>query len=80
MDIQKFEKAVEKIDKNKYHINRTLGMVDGKFEIVNWSIFKKDLPDIEYFSNNNVAVLSSNLGNALEDIEKLIKEQENETK
>lgn len=75
MDIQEFEKAVKKIDNSKYHINRTLGMNNGKFEIIKWSIFRKDMPDIEYFANDNVAVLSSDLGNTLEDIEKLIKEE-----
>lgn len=75
MDIKKFEELVKKIDKNKYHINRSI-----RFDINNvpyiddWNIYRKDMTTEEYFDSKNLAILSSRNGNTLEDIEKFIKE------
>ena len=75
MDIKKFEELVKKIDKNKYHINRSI-----RFDINNvpyiddWNIYRKDMTTEEYFDSKNLAILSSRKGNTLEDIEKFIKE------
>ena len=44
MDLYEFENIVKKLDKNKYHINRTLGFNnDGKMYLEKWSIFRKDM-------------------------------------
>ena len=76
MDIKEFEEVVKGLDKNKYHIGRILGFgKSGQFEITKWDIFRKDMPDDKYFSENNTAVLSSDKGNTIEDIKKLIEEE-----
>lgn len=76
MDVKKFEELVKKIDKNKYHINRTLEFsADGPY-ISEWAIFRKDMSIEEYFDPSNLAVLSSANGNTLVDIEEFIKKQE----
>lgn len=68
IDIKEFEKAVKKIDHNKYHICREVGYVSGEFGLKKWSIFRKDMSVEEYFSAENLEVLSSEKGNTLEDI------------
>ena len=74
MDLYEFENIVKKLDKNKYHINRTLGFNnDGKMYLEKWSIFRKDMTTEEYFSPENLVVLSSEHNNTIEDIEKLNK-------
>ena len=79
MDLYEFENIVKKLDKNKYHINRTLGFNnDGKMYLEKWSIFRKDMTTEEYFSPENLVVLSSEHNNTIEDIEKLIEEEKNE--
>ncbi len=77
MDFRKFEKLVKKINKNKYHISRVLKFtVTGEPYIDCWSIFRKDMMSTEeYFDPKNLAVLSSKKGDTLNDIEKLIKEE-----
>lgn len=75
MDFREFEETVRKLDRNKYHIGRILGFVDGVPKIEKWDIFRKDMPDDKYFSENNEAVLSSDKGNTIEDIKKLIEEE-----
>lgn len=76
MDIKEFEEVVKNLDKTKYHIGRVLGFgKNGKFEITKWDIFRKDISYDEYFSVKNLAVLSSDKGNTLEDIKKLIEEE-----
>lgn len=78
MDLYEFENIVKKLDKNKYHINRTLGFNnDGKMYLEKWSIFRKDMTTEEYFSPENLVVLSSEHNNTIEDIEKLIEEENN---
>lgn len=74
MDLKEFEEVVKQLDKNKYHIGRVLGFVDGgKPVITKWDIFRKNISDEEYYSSSNLEVLSSDNGNTLEDIKKLIK-------
>ena len=76
MDFKKFEELVKKIDKNKYHISRTLEFSEDGAYISEWAIFRKDMSIEEYFDPNNLAVLSSANGNTLQDIEDFIKKQE----
>ena len=78
MDLYQFEEIVKKLDKNKYHINRTLGFNnEGKMYLEKWAIFRKDMSTEEYFSPENLVVLTSEHNNTIEDIEKLIKEKNN---
>lgn len=80
MDLYEFENIVKKLDKNKYHINRTLGFNnDGKMYLEKWSIFRKDMTTEEYFSPENLVVLSSDKGNTKEDIERLVEVQDDNT-
>ena len=73
MDVKLFEETIKKINKNKYHISRTLRFTEeNKPYISEWTIFRKNMPDIEYFSKENIAILSSTRGNTIEDIVKLI--------
>ena len=73
MDVRKFEELVKKIDKNKYHISRTLEFSEDGPYISEWAIFRKDMSTEEYFDPNNLAVLSSANGNTLQDIEEFIR-------
>lgn len=78
MDLKLFETVVKKIDKNKYHISRTLGFNDnGGMYLESWSIFRKDMSTKEYFSPKNLVVLSSDRGHTLDDILDFIEEQNN---
>ena len=73
MDVRKFEELVKKIDRQKYHVSRTLEFSkDGPY-ISEWAIFRKDMSLEEYFDPSNLAVLSSAHENTLEDIEKFIR-------
>jgi len=75
-EIEEFEKAVEKVNRNKYHICRECGFKeDGSFGLTKWTIFLKDMPSNEYFSANNKAILSSEYGDTLEDIKNIIEEK-----
>ena len=74
-DLKEFEELVKKIDRNKYHIGRELTFSPEGFYISNWSIFRKDMPSTEYFSENNTAILSSAKGNTIEDIKEFIKKE-----
>jgi hypothetical protein len=75
MDINEFEKAIKDIDRNKYHICRSLGFDrDGNFYLESWEIFRKDMSIEEYFNPDNLAVLSSYNGNTIEDIRKFVEE------
>lgn len=79
MNIKEFEEAVKELDKTKYHIGRTIGFAeDGELYISKWDIFRKDMSTEEYFDPRNLAVLSSDKGHTIEDIKKLIKEENNE--
>lgn len=76
MNIEDFEKVVEKIDKKKYHVGRSLGFdSDGKMHLEKWDVFRKDMTIDEYFDEKNLAILSSDNGNTLEDIEELIRKE-----
>lgn len=80
MDIKKFEETVKKINKNKYHISRTLMFDNNNVPYIGeWAIFRKDMSTEEYFDPKNLAVLSSRNNNTIEDIEKLIEEENNES-
>ena len=70
-----FEKVIKNLDKNKYHICRSMiiDLEKGPY-IDEWSIFRKDMSVEEYFSPNNLAILSSKNGNTLDDIKKLVEE------
>ena len=75
MDFIKFEEIVKKINKDKYHVSRTLRFKeDGTPYIDNWAIFRKDMTTEEYFDPKNLAILSSEKGNTIEDIKKFIEE------
>ena len=76
MDFKEFEDVVKKLDKNKYHVGRILGFVDGKPKITKWDIFRKDMSEEEFYDPRNLAILSSDKGNTLEDIKKLVEESE----
>ena len=76
MDFKEFEDVVKKLDKNKYHVGRVLGfMENGKPIIEKWDIFRKDMSEEEYYDIKNLAILSSDKGNTLEDIKKLVEEE-----
>ncbi len=71
-DLKEFEELVKKIDRNKYHVGRELTFSPEGFYISNWSIFRKDMPSTEYFSEDNTAILSSAKGHTIEDIKKFL--------
>lgn len=75
-DLKEFEELVKKIDRNKYHVGRELTFSPEGFYISNWSIFRKDMPSVEYFSKDNTAILSSAKGNTIEDIKEFIRREE----
>ena len=75
-NLKEFEELVKQIDRSKYHIGRELTFSPEGFYISNWSIFRKDMPSTEYFSENNTAILSSAKGNTIEDIKEFIKKGE----
>ena len=78
MDLKDFEEIVKKIDKNKYHIGRSLAWDEnGNLYLEKWDVFRKNMSTEEYFDPKNLAVLSSERGNTLEDIKNLIEEDEN---
>ena len=80
MDFYKFENVVKKINKNKYHISRSIRFdKNGNPYISEWYIYRKDMSINEYFDPKNLAVLSSRNNNTIEDIEKLIEEENNES-
>lgn len=73
MNPLEFEKIIKKINKEKYHISRTLGFTQDNMPcIIEWAIFRKDMPSNEYFASNNKAILSSKNGDTIEDIKELI--------
>lgn len=78
MDLKEFEDVVKKIDKKKYHVGRSLAFDDkGNIYLEKWDIFRKDMSMEEYFDRKNLAILSSENGNTIEDIKNLIKEGKN---
>lgn len=80
MDIKRFEETVKKINKSKYHISRTLMFDNNNVPYIGeWAIFRKYMSTEEYFDPKNLAVLSSKNNNTIEDIEKLIEEENNES-
>lgn len=77
MDLEIFEETVKKLNKKKYHIGRSLAWDEnGDFYLEKWDIFRKDMSIEDYFDPKNLAVLSSERGHTLEDIEKLILQEE----
>ena len=81
MNPLEFEKLIKPLDKNKYHISRTLRFTEQNIPYISeWEIFRKDMPSTEYFSEGNKAVLSSNRGNTIEDIKELIEKEINNVK
>lgn len=74
MEFKEFEEVVKKLDKNKYQIIRMLGFANGKPQIEKWKIFRKNLSEEEYNNPKNLKILSSDNGNTIEDIKKLIEE------
>lgn len=63
-----FEEAIKGIDTKKFHINRTVRFLYGDVYVSEWAIFRKDMSMEEYFDEKNLAVLSSNNNNTIEDI------------
>ena len=79
MDLKRFEETVKKLDRNKYHVGRSIRFDENcKPYIDEWNIFRKDMSVEEYFSPENLAILSSKNNNTIEDIEQLIKEEQND--
>ena len=76
INVKEFEDLVKKINRDKYHVSRELSFnpTEGVY-LSNWSIFRKDMPSTEYFSENNTAILSSAKGNTIEDIKEFIKKE-----
>lgn len=72
-----FEEAIKGIDTKKYHINRGVRFIDGDVYVNEWAIFRKDMSTEEYFDPRNLAVLSSNNNNTIEDILKFKEENNN---
>ena len=74
MDIKKFESTIKKINREKYHIGRSIEFDEnGTAYISQWDIFRKDMSTEEYFDSKNLAILSSRYGNTIEDIEEFIR-------
>lgn len=61
-----FEKIIKDLDSKKYHVYREVGAIDGVICVTKWAIYKKDMPTQEYFSSENVAILSSDKDNYLD--------------
>lgn len=78
MDILKFEEVIKGVDRKKYHVGRSIAFdEDNKPYISQWDIFRKDMSTEEYFSPENLAILSSSNNNTIEDIEEFIRSQNN---
>ena len=75
IDVKEFEELVKNIDRTKYHVGRELSFSPEGFYISNWSIFRKDMPSIEYFSKDNTAILSSAKGHTIDDIKEFLKKE-----
>ncbi|MGM9881493.1 MAG: hypothetical protein ACI31S_01465 [Bacilli bacterium] len=74
MKLFEFENLVKELNKNKYHISRSIEFDDkGEPYISEWSIYNKEMPIEEYYKSSNIAILSSENGNTIKDIEDLIK-------
>ena len=67
MELLEFEETVKKLDRNKYKVGRILGFVDGTPKIEKWDIFSRE-------SGEKIVLLSSDKGNTLEDIKKILEE------
>ena len=74
-DLKEFEELVKKIDRNKYHVGRELTFSPEGFYISNWSIFRKDMPSTEYFSESNTSILSSAKGHTINDIKEFMRKE-----
>lgn len=68
-----FYRMINSLNKKKFHINVSLNE-DGY--IKNWSIYRKDMPIEEYFSEKNKPLLTSKKNDML-DLINFVKEQEN---
>lgn len=75
IDLKEFETLVKNIDRTKYHVARELSFSPEGAYISNWSIFRKDMSSVEYFSANNTAVLSSAKGHTIDDIKAFLEEE-----
>lgn len=74
-DLKEFETLVKNIDRTKYHVSRELSFSPEGAYISNWSIFRKDMPSVEYFSKDNTAVLSSAKGHTIDDIKAFLEKE-----
>lgn len=61
-----FEKIIKDLDSKKYHVYREVEAIDGVICVTKWAIYKKDMPTQEYFSPENVAIVSSDKNNYLD--------------
>lgn len=75
MDLLEFEEIAKKINKNKYHIVREIGFKEGKPTLFSWKIWRKNMTEEEYYDPKNLTILSSDNGNTIEDVKKLIEEE-----
>jgi hypothetical protein len=76
MDIKEFEEAIKGLDRNKYHVGRSLSFSkDGKPYVNRWVIFRKDMSIEECYDPSTLAVLSSDKGNTIGDIKELIERE-----
>lgn len=74
---KKFERLANKLSKTrKYHIHRSLSIKEnGELYYSRWDIYLRLDDWGEYFSDKNQAILSSTKGDTLNDIKKLIREE-----
>lgn len=68
--IREFMKITENVDRNKYHICCS---ITSDLCHCEWTIFRKDMPLEEYWSENNRPILSSKT-NSFEDLVKFCEE------
>lgn len=74
---KKFERLANKLSKTrKYHIHRSLSIKEnGELYYSKWDIYLRLDNGELYYSPNNKAILSSTKGDTLNDIKKLIREE-----
>lgn len=74
---KKFERLANKLSKTrKYHIHRSLSIKEnGELYYSRWDIYLRLDDWGEYLSDKNQAILSSTKGDTLNDIKKLIREE-----
>ena len=57
MNNNEIEEALDKLDRDYFHIIREM---DGTGKIKDWSVYYRNMKDSDYFNDDNKAILSSN--------------------